>query len=137
MRKRGLRLAVVLAAVGIFVGSSLPSASALTVGPLTATINVNRTSWAATGYVGDTLTGANYTTVLTAVGFETDTVRHGTIIDFDTATGNPSTTSTLGGFDSDFAKVEYTLEWTSVLGTSGTIVVSCVEAFNQAICTPN
>jgi len=87
--------------------------------------------------VQDTLTGASYTSVLTATGFETDTARHGTIIDFDTATGNPSQTSTLGGFDSSFAKVEYTLTWTSVLGTTGILPVTCVEAFNQAICSPS
>jgi hypothetical protein len=123
--------------MGIFAGAAVPAASALTVGPLTVELFVDRTSWAATGLVQDTLTGASYTTVLTATGFETDTSRHGTIIDFDTGTGNPSRTSTLGGFDSSFAKVEYTLTWTSVLGTTGTLPVTCVEAFNQAICSPS
>ena len=137
MRKRGLRLAVVLAALGIFVGSSLPSASALTVGPLTATINVDRSGFSATGYVGDTLTNATYTSVLTATGFQTTGTRNGVILDYDTGVGNPSLTSTNGGFDSQYAKVVYTLTWTSVLGTTGELTVVCVEALNQPICTPS
>jgi hypothetical protein len=135
MRKRGLRLAVVLAAVGIFVGSSLPSASALTVGPLTAQITVDTSGWDATGYVGDSLTNANYTSVLTATGFETTGATNGVILDFDTGSGNPSLTSTGGGFDSQYAKVVYTLTWTSVLGTTGELTKVCVEALNQPICT--
>jgi len=135
MRKRGLRLAVVLAAVGIFAGSSLPSASALTIGPLTAQITVDTSGWDATGYVGDSLTNANYTSVLTATGFETTGATNGVILDFDTGSGNPSLTSTDGGFDSQYAKVVYTLTWTSVLGTTGELTKVCVEALNQPICT--
>ncbi len=130
------RFSAVLAVVAIFAAFTAPPAGALKVGPLEVRIDVDTSSWAADGYVGDSLSGATYTSVLTATGYENrNTFTNGTVIDFDTGWGNPSTTSTDGGFDSNYAVVVYTLTWTSILGTSGSIVKVCVEALNIPICT--
>ena len=130
------RFSAVLAVVAIFGAFAARPAGALEVGPLEVRIDVDTASWDADGYVADSLSGATYTSALTATGYENrNTFTNGTVIDFDTGTGNPSTTHTEGGFDSDYATVVYTLTWTSVLGTSGTIVKVCVEALNIPICT--
>ena len=137
MGKRVLkRLAVVMGATALLGAAAVPPAGALALGPLEVRINVDTVSWAATGLVEETLSGVEYTSVLTATGIESDGARHGTIVDFDTDTGNPSETSTLGGFDSKYAGMEYTLTWTSVLGTTGSFTVTCVEALGIPICTP-
>lgn len=136
MRKGFKRFAVLAAAVSIFAAVTAPPASALEVGPLEVRIDVDRTSWDATGLVRDDLSGATYTSVLTVTGVQTDGARHGTILDFDTDTGNPSETEVQGGFDSTYAAVEYTLSWTSVLGTTGTFTVTCGEVLGTPICTP-
>ena len=131
------RLSAVLAVMAVFAAFAAPPAGALAVGPLEVRIDVDKSSWDATGYVADSLSGATYTTVLTATGYENrNTFTNGTIIDFDQADGNPAHTQTQGGFDSDYAVVVYTLTWTSVLGTTGELTRVCVEAMNVPICTP-
>ena len=118
-----------LAVTAIVMGAVVPSASALEVGPLTVEITVNPTDWSVCGHVGDDLTGANYTVSLTATGFASDVSRNGVILDQASATGNPADLCLPGtGFDSDYAAVVYTLEWTSVLGTTGVLVKACAEA---------
>lgn len=57
------------------------------------------------------------------------------ILDVATDTGNPASACTSGGFNSTYAAVQYTLEWTSVLGTTGSLVKTCVEALGIPICT--
>jgi len=129
MRRIGLkRLAVVLAATATVAAAAVPSASALTVGPLTVDIDVDTSNWSACGVVNDGLTGANYTAVLTATGYETDLGRNGVILNESTDTGNPATPCTAGGFDSIFAAVQYTLVWTSGNGTTGVMTKTCVES---------
>lgn len=136
MRKGFKRFAVLAGVVSVFAAVTAPPASALAVGPLEVRIDVDTSSWDATGLVSDDLSGATYTTVLTATGIQTDGFRHGTVIDFDTATGNPAYTSTEGGFDSQYAGVQYTLTWTSVLGTTGTFTRTCFEVLGVPVCTP-
>ena len=129
MRRLGLkRLAVVLAAMGIFAGAAVPSASALDVGPLTVDIVVDRTNWSACGVVSDGLTGAHYTAVLSATGYETNLSQSGVILAQSSDSGNPAGPCTPGGFDSRFAIVQYALVWTSVAGTTGIMTKTCVEA---------
>jgi hypothetical protein len=129
------RFSVLFAAVAIFAALTAPPAQSVAVGPLEVRIDVNTTSWDANGYVADSLSGVGYTTVLTATGYENRNLTNGTIVDFDTGYGNPSTTHTEGGFDSQYAVVVYTLTWTSILGTSGELTRVCVEALNIPICS--
>ena len=138
MKRRGIKkVAVVLAAFGVFSAAALPQASAVELLGFEARIDVDTAGWGACGFVGDTLTGApSYTMVLTATGLETTGAATGVILDVATASGNPATACTTGGFNSQYAAVQYTMEWTSVLGTTGTLVRTCVEALGVPICTP-
>ena len=131
------RFAVLFAAVSVLAAFSATPASALAVGPLEVKIEVDTSSWDADGYVADSLSGASYTTVLTATGVENrNTLTNGTILAADTGSGNPSTTHTEGGFDSQYAAVVYTLTWTGVLGTTGELTRVCVEVLGVPVCTP-
>jgi len=94
----------------------------------------------AVGHVSDTINpGVAYTTVLTASGGGTCLLATGevTITGVDTATGNPSNTSTAGACNLFNGTVQYTLTWTSVLGTSGQLQKTCVWADGIQVCTPS
>ena len=129
MRKRALRRWVVVLAVSALIGGvSVVPAPALTVGALEVDIVVDSTDWSACGVVRDGLTGARYTAVLTATGAQSrGTSQNGVILGQAQHSGNPATPCTPGGFDSYTSGVVYTLEWTSVLGTSGSLTKACVE----------
>jgi hypothetical protein len=120
--------ASVLAVTAIAVGVVAPTASALEVGPLTVEISVETSNWSACGTVSDDLTNANYTAVLTATGFESSIGQNGVILNQASAGGNPALPCTPGGFSSSYAAVEYTLEWTSITGTTGSLTKTCAEA---------
>ena len=128
--RRGLtlkRVGVVMAAALAFGAVAVPQAPALDLGALEVDIFVNTGSWSACGVVRDDLTSAHYTAVLTATGYESTVSRNGVILGEASASGNPATPCTPGGFDSSIAVVEYTLTWTSILGTTGTMTKTCVE----------
>lgn len=123
--------------LGLLGGALAPAAQAQETDILgiDVKIKVNTTDWSACGYVGDTLTGAYYTATLTATGYESTIAANGIILDADTDSGNPATPCTSGGFDSRYAVMVYTLTWTSVFGTTGTLVRTCVEANGIPACT--
>jgi hypothetical protein len=129
--RRGLRLkrmGVVMAAAMAFGAVAVPQAPALDLGALEVDIKVDTATWGACGLVRDSLTSARYTAVLTAAGYEsTGVARNGVIADQASHSGNPASPCTSGGFDSSVAAVVYTLTWTSVLGTTGTMTKVCVE----------
>jgi opacity protein-like surface antigen len=135
--KKARMLLAALAAVGMIAAAAVPAAAAELDdrATLIVRINVNRTSWAACGFVYDAVTGTTYTAVLTASGIESTGAANATIVDEATDTGNPAEPCTGGGFDSQYAGMQYTLTWTSVLGTTGTLPVTCVEVQNQPVCT--
>ena len=94
----------------------------------------------AAGLVSDTIdTGVGYTTVLTATGGGTCLLTTGevTIQGVSTASGNPARTSTAGACNLYNATVQYTLTWTSVLGTTGQLQKTCVWAIGIMVCTPS
>ncbi len=121
------RLVAVMAAALAFGAATASPAPAVDLGPLQVDIFVNTGDWSACGVVRDTLTSARYTAVLTATGYESTVSRNGVILGEASASGNPATPCTAGGFDSSIAVVEYTLTWTSILGTTGTMTKTCVE----------
>lgn len=129
------RFSVLFAVVAVFAAFTAPPAQSVAVGPLNVRIDVDTISWDANGYVADSLSGVGYTTVLTATGYQNRNFTNGTILGVSQGYGNPSTTHTEGGFDSQYAVVVYTLTWTSILGTSGELTRVCVEALNIPICT--
>lgn len=137
MRRLGTkRAAAALAIAATFGGVAVPHAAAVEVLGFRADIVVDTSSWAACGVVRDNLTGApNYTAVLTATGFESSVAANGVILDVATASGNPANPCTSGGFNSTYAVVQYTLEWTSVLGTTGSLVKTCFEVLGIPVCT--
>ena len=135
--RRIKRMAIVLAAVGALTASMLPQASAVELLGFEARIDVDRTGYGACAYVGDDLLNApSYTIALTSTGAQSTGAANGIILDAATDSGNPAQACVTGGFDSQFASVTYTLTWTSVLGTTGTLVVTCAEVFNQTVCSP-
>ena len=122
------RVSVVAAAALAFGAVTVPQAPALDLGAVEIDIFVNPADWSACGIVRDSVTSARYTAVLTATGFQSNGVtRSNVILGHDTDDGNPAQPCTGGGFDSSIAAVVYTLEWTSVLGTTGTMTKSCGE----------
>lgn len=121
------RVAAVAAAALAFGAVTVPPAPALDLGPLEIDIVVNTSDWSACGLVRDSLTSARYTAVLTATGAQSSISRNGAIVEQGMHTGNPATPCTDGGFDSSIAAVEYTLEWTSVVGTTGSMTKTCGE----------
>jgi hypothetical protein len=121
------RVGAVMVAALVFGALAVPQAPALNVGELEVDIAVNTGNWSACGYVRDDLTSAYYTAVLTATGYESTVSRNGVIAEQAMHSGNPAQPCTPGGFDSSIAAVVYTLEWTSVLGTSGSMVKTCFE----------
>jgi hypothetical protein len=126
-RYRLKRPALALAVIAIVIGAVGPSASALQVGPLFVDIQVDTSNWSACGIVSDDLTHANYTAVLTATGFQSSVSQNGVILSEASGSGNPAQPCTSGGFDSSISAVEYTLEWTSIAGTTGTLTKTCAE----------
>ncbi|HEV2757400.1 MAG TPA: hypothetical protein VG318_16665 [Actinomycetota bacterium] len=133
------RLRVVSVIVGVMglAGTVVPApASAVEVAGIYANIYVNTSTWDACGEVGDrVVAGSRYTAVLTVTGVESTVAANGTLVDYGIETGNPATPCTSGGFDSSYAVMVYTLTWTSIFGTTGTLVKTCVEALRVPICT--
>lgn len=121
------RVAAVAAAALAFGAVTVPPAPALDLGAVEIDIVVNTGDWSACGVIRDDLTSANYTAVLTATGAQSSVSRNGVILSQGMDSGNPATPCTSGGFDSSIAAVEYTLEWTSVLGTTGSMTKTCAE----------
>jgi hypothetical protein len=130
------RLGTLAVAITVLSVVAVPSASAIEAAGLTVRIDVDTSSWAACGVVKDTTTNANYTAVLTATGFESTVAANGAVLDEALASGNPARPCTQGGFNSQYAVVVYTLTWTSVLGTTGTLSRTCAEALGIPVCTP-
>lgn len=129
--RRGLRLkrvGVVMSVAMAFGAVAVPQAPALTVGPLQVDIVVNTSDWSACGLVRDSFSGARYTAVLTATGYaSTGLARSDAIAGQASHTGNPAAPCTAPSIDSTVAAVVYTLTWTSVVGTTGTMTKTCVE----------
>ena len=129
--RRGIalkRVGVVMAAALMFGAVAVPQAPALDLGAFEVDIIVDSTDYGACGLVRDSLTSARYTAVLTATGYaSTGVTRNSVITGQATATGNPAVPCIDGVFDPSVAAVVYTLTWTSVLGTTGTLVKTCVE----------
>lgn len=94
---------------------------------------------AAVGFVSDTInTDSSYFIVLTASGSGTCGLTGPvvTIADFGTdGFSNPASTSTAGACALYNASVEYTLTWTSILGTTATLPVSCNWTLGAKRCT--
>ncbi len=94
---------------------------------------------AAVGTVSDTIsTDSTYYTVLTATGGGTCSLLSPTVVitdvDYD-GFSNPSMTSTEGACNLYNATVEYTLTWTSILGTTGVLPVTCDWVLGTKTCT--
>ena len=121
------RVGAVMVAALVFGALAVPQAPALNVGELEVDIAVNTSNWSACGLVRDDLTSAYYTAVLTATGYESTVSKNGAIAEQALHSGNPAQPCTPGGFDSSIAAVVYTLTWTSVLGTTGSMVKVCAE----------
>ena len=95
---------------------------------------------AATGNVSDTINPTvSYLTALTATGGGTCLLATGevAVTGVNTANGNPSVTHTLGSCNLYNASVEYTLTWTSILGTTGQFQRSCEWVIGIQICSPD
>ncbi|MDQ4024398.1 MAG: hypothetical protein M3217_02745 [Actinomycetota bacterium] len=137
MKRKRLRALSLLLGVSALISASIPApASAIEAAGIYANIYVDTSTWDACGEVGDRVFvgGGGYTAVLTATGYESTIAANGVIVDADTDWGNPASPCTSGGFDSHYAVMVYTLTWTSVLGTTGTLVKICVEAW-MPICS--
>jgi hypothetical protein len=107
-----------------------------TAGSFSASIGTGSTG-AAVGTVADTLlTTTAYTGVLTAAGEVTCATGEASIQAAVTGTGNPLTLRTPGACTIVDGAVEYTLTWTSVLGTSGQLYVTCIWVGGAKTCTP-
>ena len=121
------RVGAVMVAALVFGALAVPQAPALDVGELEVDIVVNTGDWSACGYVRDDLTSAYYTAVLTATGYVSTVSKNDAIASQAMHSGNPARPCTDGAFDSSIAAVVYTLTWTSVLGTTGSMVKTCAE----------
>ena len=130
----------VLAAVPLLASPAHAAAADLNLtGAFDASIEVGLNA-AATGTVSDTINPTvSYVTALTATGGGTCLLATGevAVTGVNTATGNPSVTHTLGSCNLYNASVEYTLTWTSILGTTGQFQRSCEWVIGIQVCSPD
>jgi hypothetical protein len=140
-KARWLRRAAVVAAVPMMIISLMagPASAVDLTGIFTVSINPVTANGSAFGTLSDGLNpGTSYITALTATGSGTCSLT-GTEVVIDgvsTASGNPAYTHTLGACDLYNATVEYTLTWTSILGTTGQFQRTCVWVIGIQVCTP-
>jgi len=130
------RLAVLAVTVAALSAAAVPQASAVELLGVRVDIEVDMSTGAACGVVADNLTNANYTAALTATGVESTVAASGVILDAVTGGGNPARLCTTGGLTPPlYRTIEYTLEWTSVLGTTGSLTKTCVWIGFLGSCT--
>lgn len=130
---RSVTLAAALTVTGTAGLVAVPTAA--NAATISVSIDVS-SSGGATGSVGGI--GGSYTSALTATGGGTCALLNSPVViaDFDTGSGNPSTTSTAGACTLFNGTVSYTLTYTSLLGVTGTYYRTCVWELGTQICTP-